>query len=225
MTIFGTSLAICALSLVQWDILYAIRTANYHKTETLPSGYGELETLATLDSKLACAGKCDLKEECDFFLFDVVTTDCMLVGVSSIAIPPGTWLMFKTPLVCPQDFTYDPIVDMCYKIHTQKANWMTARSICVSEGSDLITLDDLHVLSYFRDTLPYYDYHIGASKLTTSSFTWLSTGSVVDNRLWGTGLPDDPNSELCVSLTTFSSLYLNDIHCYNYSFRFICEVR
>ncbi|RUS84451.1 hypothetical protein EGW08_007780 [Elysia chlorotica] len=154
-------------------------------------------------------------------------SDCMVVGLSGNEVPTyvlATWLFFKEPFTCPSPYTDDADIGMCYKVYTQNRAWGSARSYCQSEQADLVTLDTVAKLNYFKGFLPWGDYHIGAAK-SGNDFTWLSTNSIIDTSLWGNGCPDNPNTELCVSLTTFTRLDLNDIHCSNYNFQFICEIR
>ncbi|GFO15897.1 C-type lectin [Plakobranchus ocellatus] len=198
---------------------------TYERATVLKAGYGEIETKDIVRSKLACAAYCDRTGLCEYFLYDPVTTNCMLIGVNSNTIQSSvltSWLLYKRPGTCPTNFFYDEAIGVCYKRYTTQKTWFTARTTCTNQNSDLINLDTSQKLEYFRGILPYDDYHIGASK-SNGAFTWLNTGLEVDSSLWGSNMPDSPNTELCVALTTFTNMYLNDIYCNTYQFRFVCE--
>ncbi|KAK3781259.1 hypothetical protein RRG08_065990 [Elysia crispata] len=203
------------------------RTTVFKKVSSESVSYTQLEPRFSIKSKLACAADCDRIVDCDQFLFNTDTANCLLFRTGSNQehlLFSAPWILFREHFTCPNDFTDALTIGICYKIYTQNANWYNARSTCQEAGYDLIMIDTLSKLNYFKNNLPWDDYHIGAWK-SGGDFRWLSSGSTIDSNLWGSGCPDNPNSEKCIALTTFSSLNLNDIHCTNYAFNFICEAR
>ncbi|XP_063066766.1 macrophage mannose receptor 1, partial [Engraulis encrasicolus] len=114
------------------------------------------------------------------------------------------------PVVCPTGWT--TFESSCYKVMSNlRKNWNAARTHCVIEGGDLVSIgsqaEEDFTVSQLDDT--YYDLWIGYSTLGCNSvscqikpnntqFTWSdsSTGTYAN---WGTGQPDltDKANGLC----------------------------
>lgn len=64
----------------------------------------------------------------------------------------------------------------------------------------------------------------GSKLVDKKNWIWMTTGEVIEYTNWGSGQPDNPNSELCLELWLFKNkgLFFNDRDC-NTKFPFICE--
>ncbi|KAL3876251.1 hypothetical protein ACJMK2_034119 [Sinanodonta woodiana] len=138
---------------------------------------------------------------------------------------------------CRPDYTYVEDLDLCYKIHHESSyNWEQARTVCESEGSDLIVVDNLPLLLFLNRTLDndviYKNdekYWIGATdKVQEGKFIWVN-GQQVENNFWHPQEPNDANhNEDCVAIWWYDAerqLGMNDVPCETYTMKFLCQMK
>ncbi|KAK6468752.1 CD209 antigen-like protein D isoform X2 [Huso huso] len=117
---------------------------------------------------------------------------------------------------CPCEWTL--FSGKCYYFSNENRDWKKAREFCQSQDSDLAVINSDEELNYLKGKVRV-DHLVGMSDLETEGvWKWLD-GSLVDQRMWNPGEPNNEGKEDCGEM---SNGKLNDIPC-NIKQRWICE--
>uniref|UniRef100_A0A8B9LWW0 C-type lectin domain-containing protein n=1 Tax=Astyanax mexicanus TaxID=7994 RepID=A0A8B9LWW0_ASTMX len=131
-------------------------------------------------------------------LYDVNT----FVSLSSVVANP-------TPQ-CDTANGWEQYGSNCYKLNSQlRKSWIAARTDCVMEGGDLVSIQSADEQQYVISRLDHSPLDMWIDYL------W-SDGSALSHTNWGPGEPNDhAGRENCVELVTTQngSSYWNDIFC------------
>ena len=123
---------------------------------------------------------------------------------------------------CPDGFTPEKYYGLCVSLQNKPLSWTSARTVCKSMGSDLLSMADVNsrpaILSYlFLDNVVtdgvWIGYHrISSTNITKSDFIWSDGtssnnpdrgGSLDTAENWASGNPSDKGD--CVHLLPNSS--------------------
>ncbi|XP_018573083.1 macrophage mannose receptor 1-like [Anoplophora glabripennis] len=109
------------------------------------------------------------------------------------------------------------------------ATYLEADQFCRDINMDLVRVqtseENDKLYKYVQEqTKQDHFWTAGSKLLDKKNWIWMTTGEIIDYTNWGSGQPDNPNTELCLELWLFKGkgLYFNDRDC-NVKFPFICE--
>ncbi|MGH0168786.1 UNVERIFIED_CONTAM: hypothetical protein FKN15_055331 [Acipenser sinensis] len=117
---------------------------------------------------------------------------------------------------CPCEWTL--FSGKCYYFSNENRDWKKAREFCQSQDSDLTVINNDEELNYLKGKVRV-DHLVGMSDLETEGVWKWMDGSLVDQRMWNPGEPNNQGNEDCGEM---SNGKLNDIPC-NIKQRWICE--
>ncbi|CAH1772722.1 unnamed protein product [Owenia fusiformis] len=121
----------------------------------------------------------------------------------------------------------------CYTFIKQQMTWHQAELTCLTLGGHLVAIETQSeqdfIVGYLDDNdMKGFDYWIGANDLIQEGqFIWVGTNKPLSYTTWAdiNGPQPDNNKgkEHCVHLRDIHDLNWNDINCFEYEFRSICE--
>ncbi|CAL8260900.1 unnamed protein product [Gadus morhua 'NCC'] len=112
----------------------------------------------------------------------------------------------RDALLCQEDCpnTWDKFRCKCYRISTEWLSWNESREFCVSQGADLLVVDNKEEMDFISKATLYHDFWLGATdEAGEGMWRWVD-GTVLslDNPSWSRGGPvggEDQNCLLRVS--------------------------
>ena len=109
----------------------------------------------------------------------------------------------------------------CYKFFADKKSWGDARTACLGEGADLVSLSN-NAENLFTITIVTETFWAGLNdQASEGSWKW-TDGTPYSYTNWGGGEPNNSGNEDCVQIYTSASAQWNDLPC-SASLTYMCE--
>ncbi|KAL3879778.1 hypothetical protein ACJMK2_032064 [Sinanodonta woodiana] len=141
-------------------------------------------------------------------------------------------MTYPTPKItsfsCPTGYEYYYQEKFCYKFQTICRTWAEAKTVCIQEGAELISLSAVN-FGFFRDLARSRAGTCGGSvwvgttdASSEGQWLWLNGGKVAHS-LWASDQPDNyANKENCGDLSKLFDYKMNDEDCSSKQ-NFICR--
>ncbi|GFO02699.1 macrophage mannose receptor 1 [Plakobranchus ocellatus] len=217
--------------------------SNHYFTQipinNIPSIYHSVASL-TVSTKALCGIHCVRKPSCRYFLFNVTSLSCNLLGLDNPTDAFDlnnyvTWEVFTLESACPNSKQYIEQFDKCIKINTHiQLNWFDAQTACENDGGTLMIINSDAEFEFFQQLFaslivsPDF-FHLGARMLGPAydDFYWVygaNVGAKVKSNHWAPSQPDNLfEDEYCIASRSDDNFYLNDITCAWYQGFYVCE--
>ncbi|XP_041376739.1 C-type lectin BML-2-like [Gigantopelta aegis] len=191
-----------------------------------------ISSIRNVNTQLDCGKECTKRAGCNSFSHNSNDGTCSMHSArftNSASYLPSQGSRHYSAItdVCPVQDGYVLLRDLnlCFKVFNVTKTMSDARDLCNQSGSRLIVLDTAEkndaVSAYIVANIGQYNYYIGLTDEDHEDvFVW-EDGSVVSDKKWMSGEPNNSGNANCVILKVKNTLW-NDIPC-SRKRRYICE--